>query len=182
MKTPAIKIETCAAKNDVRDYLNYVYFDAKAGTLSASDGHQAMRIRCEIDPGDVSCLIPVAAFAAARKMWTKRSVLVPTIRTTLSGEKGKPAVVVVSNGYGTESHFAAGEGTYYPDIDRIVPIADPVISIGLNAELLAMLQRAACVNAAYSLVRLDIVDGLTGFRIYFADPDVDVCVLMPVRL
>jgi DNA polymerase III sliding clamp (beta) subunit (PCNA family) len=178
MLLPEVKIELCAADNkgiSTYTYLRGVYFDVERKKLTASDGSQLMRIVCEPEAGDVSCIIPIAAFAAARRMAGTKRQAYPVFIRTETADTG-PARVIVTNGP-EEARFSAIEGRY-PDADGVIPTADVVTTIGIDVDLLA--KHAKAVGC--SRVAIHIVDGTTGYRIGLQDPDVDVAIVMPVRL
>lgn len=176
MKLPNLKIELCAAKNDIRHYLNGVYLDVWRKTLTASTGSYLSRIHCEPEDDDVSCIIPTAAFTAARKLCTKKSPPV-YIRTRKISEE--QIEVRVTNEL--EYIVFLGINGLYPNVDSVIPPSPPAISIALNAEFLATIQRTICVNSELGAVQIDIIDENTPFIISSSNTNVDIAILCPVR-
>src|SRR4051812_10454668 len=59
------RIWNAAATTDARPMLKGVYLDVETSTLTATDSYMAARVPCEVEDGDESGCIPVAALKEA---------------------------------------------------------------------------------------------------------------------
>lgn len=102
MIIPSMKIETLASKNDLREYLNYVYFDRGRHVLAAClDGGASAIVPCRSEPDDSSGYLSAEAIAAARK---------------LAGKNGEPQIAMANDGSGTPVQVLSN-GARFPQPD-----------------------------------------------------------------
>ena len=124
MRVTTGRIWEVAATDESRPVLTCVYFDAKNGTLAATDSYIAARVPCDVDEGDESGLIPAEAVETAGG----RSLLVRDGKATLSFGDGERTWNLV-------------EGTF-PDLDEVFTNGAPAkVIVGLNADFLARLSK-----------------------------------------
>lgn len=67
---PDVRVELCAATQDVRWYLNWPYLDLREPgqpMLVATDGHKLLAAPVEVSGELESCALPLEAFQAARQ-------------------------------------------------------------------------------------------------------------------
>lgn len=179
----------CAAKESTRYAVNGVAVVERgdgATFLAATDGRMLSLVRAYPEDGDDMPSIlgqgrvyPLAAFVAARKACKRR----PDASLMLNG-----SAYVQADGATTE--YARPDGTF-PDALAIVPKNKVALSLCLNAELLARLQKGLGGNAVrieiHALGREGDVDPnvpLTIRPIYLEGPateDGSLGVLMPIR-
>lgn len=119
------RIWEAASNESSRPVLCGVYFDAKAGTLTATDSYVMARVPCEVEEGDESGLIPAEAVKTANG----KSLRVSDGKATLTLPDGERTWNLI-------------EGTA-PDFDKILSDALTIEEpFGLNAELLKNLASA----------------------------------------
>ena len=112
IKTNELKaLLLCAAKNDVRYYLNGIHFESTPnGIIAAStDGHRLLCVNLPDQQAEgVNCLVPRALIEAAIK--TKA----PTIDITIEGGN----VTLASMGQNVSGSLTEG---VFPDFRRVIP-------------------------------------------------------------
>ncbi len=112
IKTNELKaLLLCAAKNDIRSYLNSIHFEStNNGIIAAStDGHRLLCINLPDQQAEgVKCLVPRALIEAAIK--TKA----PTIDITIDGQQ----VTLSSAGQNVSGSLTDG---VFPDYRRVIP-------------------------------------------------------------
>ena len=112
IKTNELKaLLLCAAKNDIRYYLNGVHFESSANGIIATstDGHRLLCINLPSEQAEgIKALIPRALIEAAVK--TKA----PTIDITIDGDK----VTLTSMGQNVSGSITDG---VFPDFRRVIP-------------------------------------------------------------
>lgn len=132
---PHGRIELCAARGDVRYYLNTPYLDLsdkKQPMLVATNGHVLAAAPVTIEGQVTQGPIPIAAIKAARAVKTKQ----PQIGHRL---------IFDGNMVGTgEVMWKRPEDVKYPDWRKVVPklAAKAEPDIGVNGDYIAMLQDA----------------------------------------
>jgi DNA polymerase III sliding clamp (beta) subunit (PCNA family) len=177
MKIPAQKIETAAPKNDVRYYLHGAYLNVETSELVVTDGHILVKHTVELDDGDISGIIPLEAFAYARKTKEERitTARAPTTDTHYGAE-----VLGVPTAYVNGASFPLIDGTY-PDYTSVMP--EPTeVTICLDLTLLDKIRRALFEKTGPSSkcpVTIQITDKHSGVRI---ESDDNVAVIMPCRM
>tara|TARA_R110002020_G_scaffold29626_2_gene93568 strand:+ start:517 stop:1026 length:510 start_codon:yes stop_codon:yes gene_type:complete len=167
MKLPAEKIETAAPKNDVRYYLHGAYLNVETSELVVTDGHILVKHSVELDADDISGIIPLEAFAYARRMKAER------ITTARAPVLGAPTAYV--NG----ASFPLIDGTY-PDYTKVMPEAGEV-TICLDLTLLDKIRKALFERTGPTskcVVSLQITDQHSSVRVESND---NVAVIMPCR-
>ena len=141
------RIWEAASDDNARPVLMGVYFDAKAGTLTATDSYIMARVPCETEKGDESGLIP----AEALKVANGKSLLVADGKATLKLSDGVRAWNLM-------------EGKP-PDFTKILAAAEKVEApIGINADLLKRLS-LALNNAEVSPLALHLVHPRKSIRV-----------------
>lgn len=119
------RIWEAASTDPSRPVLTGVYFDAKAGTLTATDSYVMARVPCDVEEGDESGLIPAEALKTANGA----SLKVADGKATLTLKDGERTWNLI-------------EGTA-PDFDKILGDAQSIETpFGLNADLLKKLASA----------------------------------------
>lgn len=177
MKIPAEKIETAAPKNDVRYYLHGAYLNVDTSELVVTDGHILVKHTVELDDGDISGIIPLEAFAYARKMKAERitTARAPTTDTHYGAE-----VLGAPTAYVNGASFPLIDGTY-PDYNTVMPEAGEV-TICLDLTLLDKIRKALFERTGPTskcVVSLQITDQHSSVRIETNDDN--VAVIMPCR-
>lgn len=71
MKLPQCAIERAACGEEIRYALDGIWLDVERELLVATDGHVLAIARAEVEPHDVSGLLPKRAFQLAREMWRR---------------------------------------------------------------------------------------------------------------
>ena len=107
----------CAAKNDVRYYLNGVHFESTPGGIIAAstDGHRLLCINLPDQPVDqFKALIPRALIEAACKLKTAAKASHATIDITIQDQN----VTLTSAGQTISGSLTEG---VFPDFRRVVP-------------------------------------------------------------
>ena len=168
MKLPAQKIETAAPKNDARYYLHGAYLNIETSELVVTDGHILVKHTVEVDDDDISGIIPLEAFAYARKMKAER------ITTARAPVLGAPTAYVIG------ASFPLIDGTY-PDYTKVMPEAGEV-TICLDLTLLDKIRRSLFERTGPTskcVVSLQITDQNSSVRIETNDDN--VAVIMPCR-
>ena len=166
MKIPAEKIETAAPKNDVRYYLHGAYLNVETSELVVTDGHILVKHTVEVDDDDISGIIPLEAFAYARKMKAER----------INGAEVLGAPTAYVNG----ATFRLIDGAY-PDYNTVMPEAGEV-TICLDLTLLDKIRKALFERTGPTsrcVVSLQITDKHSSVRV---ESDDNVAVIMPCRM
>ena len=174
MKIPAEKIETAAPKNDVRYYLHGAYLNVETSELVVTDGHILVKHTVEVDDDDISGIIPLEAFAYARKMKAER------ITTSIDDLVATAHVNGASNGSLFGASFPLIDGTY-PDYTKVMPEAGEV-TICLDLTLLDKIRKSLFERTGPTskcVVSLQITDQHSSVRI---ESDDNVAVIMPCRM
>tara|TARA_R110000787_G_scaffold205422_1_gene315822 strand:- start:583 stop:1131 length:549 start_codon:yes stop_codon:yes gene_type:complete len=182
MKLPTAKIELAAPKNDVRYYLDGAYLNVETSELVVTDGHILVKHSVELDDGDISGIIPLDAFAHARKT---KSASITTARAAPTADKdgwigddttGTPTA------YTNGASFPLVDGTY-PDYCKVIP--EPVdVTICLDLTLLDRIRKAMFEKTGPTStcqVTFRITDGRSSVRIETGNGD-NVAVIMPCRV
>ena len=186
MKLPAEKIETAAPKYDVRRNLNGAYLNVETSELIVTDGRILVKHTVELDAGDISGIIPLEAFAYARKMKAERitTARAPTTDTHYGAEVlGAPTAYVngASNGSLFGASFPLIDGTY-PDYTKVMPEPGEV-TICLDLTLLDKIRKSLFERTGPTskcVVSLQITDQHSSVRIETNDDN--VAVIMPARM
>ncbi len=122
------KVELCASKDLTRPNLTGVYLDVAKRRAVAMDGHMMAIVPADILDGEVSGLVGPEALKSIRK-------------TGMHGDASKPDAIALPNG-----STAPRARLDFPPYEQVIPSYKPgdhnTITIGLNADLLAKLQRA----------------------------------------
>jgi hypothetical protein len=166
VKATTGRIWEAASTEASRPVLMHVMFDAKKGTLTATDSYVIARVPCEVEEGDESGLIPAAALKTA----AGKSLHIADGKATLKladGERSWPLLT----------------GATFPDADKIISGYPPVDApFGLNTRLLRELGNA--LGAVDHLpIALHPVHPLKGILVNGPAPGgATVGVIMPVRL
>ena len=179
MKIPAQKIETAAPKNDVRYHLNGAYLNVETSELVVTDGHILVKHTVEVDDGDISGIIPLEAFAYARK--TKSERITTAKAAPLADKDGwiGDDTTGIPTAYVNGATFPLLNGTY-PDYTKVMPEATDV-TIRLDLTLLDKIRRALFEKTGPTskcVVSLQITDKNSSVRI---ESDDNVAVIMPCR-
>jgi hypothetical protein len=127
MKATTGRIWKAASTEPNRPVLTHVYFDAKAGTLTATDSYIAARVPCLVEDGDESGLIPADALKTAAG-------------ESLQIADGKATLALADGG---ERSWPLLTSAKFPDLDKILgelPAGD--VDYGLNTWLLHNLGQA----------------------------------------
>ena len=167
MKLPAQKIETAAPKNDVRYHLNGAYLNVETSELVVTNGHILVKHTVEVDDGDISGIIPLEAFAYARKTKSER------ITTSIDD--------LVATAHVNGATFPLIDGTY-PDYNTVMPEAGEV-TICLDLTLLDKIRKSLFEKTGPTskcVVSLQITDQHSSVRIE-TNKDDNVAVIMPAR-
>jgi len=180
MKLPAQKIETAAQKNDVRYYLHGAYLNVETSELVVTDGHILVKHSVEIDDGDISGIIPLEAFAYARK--TKSERITTAKAAPLANRDGwiGDDTTGVPTAYVNGATFPLIDGTF-PDYLKVVPEATEV-TIYLDLTMLDKIRRALFEKTGPTskcVVSFQITDQNSSVRIETNDDN--VAVIMPCR-
>lgn len=134
------------AKQDVRYYLNGVFFETDTGTLVATDGHALMAHRTDARLPDVKpFIIPgelLASVAKAKCM----SVRVSIAEDANEGER----TITLEQGMGFAADFCPTGATFtarevagrFPDWHRVVPTTPDGTPSQFNPEILSRVQEA----------------------------------------
>ena len=172
IKTNELKaLLLCAAKNDIRYYLNGVHFESTPnGIIAAStDGHRLLCINLPSEQAEsVNCLVPRALIEAAVK--TKAQVIDVII---IDGQQ----VTLSSAGQNVSGSLTEG---VFPDFRRVIP--EKVSGIQgneFNNEYLVDFDKIGkLVNGG----KASVLQNDVGFSalVHFDNPDV-IGVLMPLR-
>lgn len=166
-------IERAADPKGLRPALHCTWLDVEKKRLYASDSYIMASVPVEVDEGDVSGQIPLAATKQARTNQRKSRMS----NAVIDAPEGTIEVAML----GGKMILNRGNDSK-PEFKKIMtPKAKtkPVLSIGLNAELAARLQ--AALGAKQGL-RLDIYGPLEKIHVTALGDDEAVGVLMPIRL
>jgi len=177
MKFPSVRItQATASLSYGRTQLHHVYLDVEAGELQATSGHILARVPVEVEAGDVSGYILVQALHHAR--WPELRAQAGGACQLLCAEKE----VTAANG----RVYPRPDENRWPDVDRVTPDPAGMMSVCVNAQLLAALQSAIATQQAVVLrfrpdglgsidprapIRVEAVEG---------DPSGGYGVIMPV--
>ena len=177
MKIPAEKIETAAPKNDARYYLHGAYLNVETSELIVTDGRILVKHSIEVDDGDISGIIPLEAFAYARKMKAERitTARAPTADTHYGAE-----VLGAPTAYVNGATFRLINGAY-PDYNTVMPESGEV-TICLDLTLLDKIRKALFERTGPTsrcVVSLQITDKHSSVRV---ESDDNVAVIMPCRM
>ena len=166
----------CAAKNDVRYYLNGVHFESTPnGIIAAStDGHRLLCVNLPSEQAEgVNCLVPRALIEAAVKIKTAVKPDNAMIDITIDGS----SVTLSSAGQNVSGSLTEG---VFPDFRRVIP--EKVSGIQgneFNNEYLVDFDKIGkLVNGG----KASVLQNDVGFSalVHFDNPDV-IGVLMPLR-
>jgi DNA polymerase III sliding clamp (beta) subunit (PCNA family) len=157
------------AKKDIRAYLTAAHLDVAGKRLVATDGHKLVCIPVTIDEGDTSGPVTAEAIKAAIKA---------------TGRTGDAAIacsgsLAVQNG---PTFPRPGDLGQFPDFDMIIP-KDGTAQIGVNAEYLAAIQKAAGtkgIGLQFALNDDGSIDANSAVRVHAGGEVIAVC--MPMRL
>ncbi len=183
----APKLEKVPSRDASRPVLTCWYLDTESGTIAATDSYKLVRHSVQVEPDDVSGLIPGEAMAAYVKVWNASKGLQPSLNC-LEG------IVTLTDSNGSQSIYKRPEGTF-PTVANLIPTELSSFVIGLNAKLL--LECAQGLGAGNDVVEVRFTlqgdksegsgvgsfpNNLRPFVISSKDqPNAD-CVLMPVRV
>tara|TARA_R110000751_G_scaffold49924_1_gene110777 strand:- start:461 stop:1012 length:552 start_codon:yes stop_codon:yes gene_type:complete len=182
MKLPTQKIELAAPKNDHRSYLSGAYLNVETSELVVTDGHILVKHSVELDDGDISGIIPLDAFAHARKTKSER---ITTAKAAPVADKDGwigDNTTGVPTAYTNGASFPLVNGTY-PDYCKVIP--EPAdVTIRLDLTLLDRIRKAMFEKASPNStcqVTFRITDGNSSVRIETGKDD-NVAVIMPCRV
>jgi hypothetical protein len=166
MKATVGRIWEAASKDDSRPVLTHVSFDAKAGTLTATDSYILARVECEVEDGDESSLIPAAALKQAKGQSLRVSDGKATLQLPDGGERSWPLL----------------DGAF-PDADKIFKqYPDGGFGFGVNPELVKCLGVALGAGGSRCLpIALHPLNPLRAIRVT-TPSNGGLGLLMPVRL
>lgn len=170
IKTNELKaLLICAAKKDIRYYLNGVYFESSDNGLIAvaTDGHRLLAINLPNETVEgVKALIPRALIEAAIK--TKA----PIVEISIEGQQ----VTLTSAGQSTSGAISEG---VFPDYRRVIPAtASGERTADFNYEYLVDFDKVAKLLCG-GLARVS-QNGLSAALVHFADENA-IGVVMPMR-
>lgn len=160
--------QVCAAKDDVREYLNGVLVEPDKGRVTGCDGHRLFRAVC-FEPCDEPPFIASLPTLPARK-----NVAVEIMKVAEDGGiayvGGKPVA------------WQACEGRY-PDVDRVLPdkVDESKPTGAFNPDLLSPLVKAMGAAGCYLAPNKDSGGA---YRVEFVGSDVHAaydCVVMGMR-
>jgi hypothetical protein len=141
----SLKLEkVCAAKNTRRYNITDAHLDAESSKLVATNGGSMVVLPVEVEPGDVSGPVPVAAIAHARKH--------KALGIKLNGAAETAGLTVERTDRGR-----------FPDYKAVLQaLSTDTYTVSLNARQLFDLAQAI----GYDIVRLDIPrGGLSALRV-----------------
>jgi DNA polymerase III sliding clamp (beta) subunit (PCNA family) len=157
------------AKKDSRTHLTAAHLDVAGSRLVATDGHKLVCIPVTIEDGDTSGPVTAEAIKAAIKAAGRHCDAAIACNGSLA----------VANG---PTFPRPGDLGQFPDFDRIIP-KDGTAQIGINAEYLAAIQKAAGVKGIglqFALNEDGSIDASSAVRVH-CGADV-IAVVMPMRI
>ncbi len=174
---PAFKVEKACSRDESRPVLTAAYLDSESSVLVATENSYCLAVvPVEVEEGDVSGLIPAAAFSAWRKASTRHV-------TALFSANGSVDV----RGPDSSSSFPRPEGQY-PDWQRLVarpeneaPEVGPIAEFGIDAALLLRLAEALGTDRNHKHVRVKVYSPLKPIRVESTITDA-YGIVMPIRL
>lgn len=113
MKFPTTKFITCASTDQTRYVLNGAYFDVENKRLVVTDGRRMVLLPVEVEPGDVSGIVPTEAVTEALRLAKKSKGTGPDGGLAGISING---VVKLRNG----AEFPKVDGVY-PNYNQVIP-------------------------------------------------------------
>ncbi len=174
------------ARDPMRPVLNSLLLEIdgeRKARLIATDGRMMLFLPVEVAPDDVAGLIPKAAFELAADP-ARRTELIVDEETGDEHESIIPIELGCGDGMIlVDEHISLARPKYtYPNYKTVLDSVsgEPIVTITLNAELLAKLQKGMGATA----VKLEIFGPLKSIRVTsgpFCEAKDAIGYLMPVR-